>query len=152
MFARLARVTLAVALIVSTACQDSTGIGWGASAAQARWNERRPASYRYTVSRSCECMAETTAPVIVTITNGAVASRRYVSTGADVAPAYAALYPTIDELFAIIDEARRDHVASLDVTYDPTWGFPTHVSIDRNASMVDDEILYVVSAFTLPSI
>ena len=151
MFARIVRITLGVALIAATACQNGTGPKWGASAAQARWNERRPVSYRYTVSRSCECAPESLGPVIVTVTNGAVQSRRYSSTGADVPQTYAESFPTIDELFEIIDEARRDRVAHLDVDYDPTWGFPTRISIDRDAGTVDDEILYTVSAFTLPS-
>ena len=149
MFTRIVRTTLAGVLIASTACQDGTGLQWGDSAAQARWNEQRPVSYRYTISRSCECLPEMTGPVIVTITNGTVESRRYASTGADLTPTFAELFPTIDALFEIIDDARRN-AAQLDVDYDPTRGFPTRVSIDWEAGMIDDEIVYTVSAFTLP--
>jgi hypothetical protein len=141
------RAALIVILLASAACGDATALDRRMGFAQALWQEQGPPSYRITVSRSCECMPETTAPAVVEVTDGIVTSRRYVQSGEVVPSQYAEWFPTIDGLFGIIEAARRDRVAQLDVTYDPTWGYPTRISIDREANMVDDEVVISARAF-----
>jgi hypothetical protein len=113
--------------------------------AQARWEREGPASYQVTISRSCFCLSE--GAVVVTVTDGLVESRQYVSTGANVSEQFEHLFPSVDGLFDRIEEARRQGVARLDVTYDPTYGHPVRIAIDEVARMVDDELVYSVWDF-----
>ncbi|MEO0557979.1 MAG: DUF6174 domain-containing protein [Bacteroidota bacterium] len=53
---------------------------------------------------------------------------------------------TLDELADLVDRAHRD-ADDVDVTYDPTYGFPTDVYIDWIRDAVDDEIGYTVTNY-----
>ena len=120
----------AVLLLNAVACgSTATGPGIGLITARARWAQQAPAAYSMTMSRSCECLPEMSGPVVVLVRNGVVESRRYVASGAEVSAAYAALFPTVDELFATIDAAVRSGVRPLAVQYDATLGYPTRVAI-----------------------
>ena len=142
------RISLLVALVGTVACRSGTGPDYRLVIAQARWAEQGPASYRITVSRLCECLPEMSGPVVVVVRNRLVESRRYTSTDAAVPSTHAALFPTIDGLFDIIEAARREDAARLDVTYDPTYGYPTRIVIDYDAVTVDDEVVYQVRDFS----
>ena len=139
------RVTLLVALVATAACRSGTGPDRRQVIAQARWAAQGPAAYRITMSRSCECLPEMSGPVVVAVSDGAIESRHYVATGAAVTSTYAALFPSIDGLFEIIEDARRVNVGRLDVTYDPTYGYPTRITIDGDGVVGnDDEVTYLV--------
>ena len=147
MASRPMRAALVIILVGVAACGDVTAVDRRIGMLRSFWEGQRPASYRITVSRSCECMSETSAPAVVEVTNGVVTSRHYVHTGEPVPPQYAGSFPTIDGLFEIIEAARRDRVARLDVTYDPTYGYPSRISIDHVANMVDDEVVISARGF-----
>jgi uncharacterized protein DUF6174 len=87
-------------------------------------------------------------PVVVVVRDGVIESRRYTSTDAAVPSTHAALFPSIDGLFDVIEAARREDPARLDVTYDPRYGYPTRISIDYDAVTVDDEVMYQVRDFS----
>lgn len=139
---------LARALVLSTvavtlaACRGTTAPDRELRAAQVLWNQRGPASYDITVSLSCECTNEMTGPVVVSVRDGLVTSRTYVSTGATVGLSYAEHFLTVEGLFRKIDDARSRNPASLEVRYDPAFGFPSLISIDYNRQYADDEIVY----------
>ena len=141
------RTTLLVALVATAACRSGTGPDRRLVVALARWAEQSPASYRITVSRSCECLSEMSGPVVVAVSNGAVESRHYTSTGAVVPSTYAASFPSVDGLFEIIEAARREGAAQLDVTYDPTYGYPTEVVFDNIRNAIDDEQTYTITDY-----
>jgi hypothetical protein len=141
------RLGLAAALLTFTlaACSSATAPGRDVALARARWAQRGPASYSITVARSCECLDEWTGPVVVIVRNGVVESRHYTRDGAAVPPQYADLFPSVEGLFGIIETARREGAAQLDVSYDPTFGYPARIAIDWHATHVDDEVTYRAS-------
>ena len=147
MLTRSFRAAFLLGLIATSACGEVTAVERRMGIAQARWQDNRPFSYRFTLRRSCECSPEMIGPVVVEVTNNVVTSRTYTITGAAVGPSALELFPSIDGLFEVVDAALREDAAQLGVAYDPTWGYPTHISIDYRADMVDDEVLYVVSGF-----
>ncbi len=51
-------------------------------------------------------------------------------------------YRTVRQLFDIIQDAIDREAASLEVSYDAEFGFPTAVSIDYAANVADEEIAY----------
>lgn len=49
---------------------------------------------------------------------------------------------TVDQAFAMIQQAIDDKVASLTVEYDIATGYPTSISIDRDIMIADEEMYY----------
>ena len=141
----IARFALLGAFIA--ACSNSTGPGWELQAARVRWHQQAPAAYVYTLFRSCECADEMTGPVLVTVRDGEVISRIYTRTGQAVAPGLVVAFPSVEGLFAIIDDAHARHAAQVDVQYDPALGFPATIFIDYVRVMADDEIGYSATGF-----
>ncbi|GAB5535744.1 MAG: hypothetical protein Rubg2KO_19930 [Rubricoccaceae bacterium] len=54
---------------------------------------------------------------------------------------------TLEELDELVERARRE-ADDVDVTYDPTYGFPADVYIDWIKDAVDDEIGYTVTDYS----
>jgi hypothetical protein len=142
---RPTRLAVAMLLTAAGACRDATGPDDQLAAARARWAEHGPQTYAVTVVRGCECLPAMSGPVVVTVVQGEVTSRAYTPTGEPVAPSYAENFPSVEQLFERIREARRANVVRLEVTYDPALGHPVRVFIDRDAITADDEVTYLAS-------
>jgi hypothetical protein len=56
--------------------------------------------------------------------------------------------PTLDDLLAEADGARRDGAEIVDIRYDDTDGHPTQIDIDYDESAIDDEACYSVTAYS----
>ena len=82
-----------------------------------------------TMQVSCECTSELTGPIVTTVKNGVVESRRYVSSGAVVEPRYHDWFPTVDELFGLVERGIRENWFPRDAQYDARLGYPTRVEI-----------------------
>ncbi len=138
-------LAFAAALIAAglAGCGDSTGPEGELAAAQAQWARQGPTSYSVTVALSCECGE--LGPVVVTVRKGIVESRRLARDGSTLPPEYAESFPAVPGLFVLVQAARREGAARLHVQYHPTYGYPTRISIDWNAQMIDDEITYTAS-------
>ena len=147
---RLASLTfacLAAAAVTVGACDGPTAPERKLQAARLKWEHTRPAAYTYTVALYCFCPQEGSGPVIVSVREGVVESRTYVNSGAAVAPTYADYFPTIDGLFEVIEDARRQGAYAINVTYDPARGFPVVISIDYERATADDELTYRATNF-----
>jgi hypothetical protein len=133
----------AIGALGLVACKSTTTPQGGLATARARWAARGPDSYAVTVTRSCECLPEASGSVRVTVKSKTVESRIYTSSGAAVTAQYASAFPSVEELFAMIDEAIR-RGASVEVKYDPTLGYPTRFA-DGDPAV--DAPLWVLSEF-----
>jgi hypothetical protein len=134
---------MAAVLLSGAACNSgSTAPADDLSAARTRWSRSAPAAYSYTIRRSCECLPESSGPVIVTVRNGVVESRQYTPSGAAVAAQYAEIFPAVEGLFAIIDGAIRNGTKPLTVDYHPTLGYPTRIALGDPAV---DAPLYLIT-------
>ena len=139
------RFSLALFAILGlvVACKSTTTPQGGLAAARARWAARGPDSYAVTVTRSCECLPEASGSVRVTVRSKSVESRVYTSSGAAVGAQYAPVFPSVEELFVMIDAAIR-RGANVQVKYDPTLGYPTRFAEGDPAV---DAPLWVLSDF-----
>jgi hypothetical protein len=81
-------------------------------------------------------------PVTVLVRNGAVESRQYMSSGANVSAQYAQIFPAVEGLFSMIDDAIKAGTKPLTTQYDPTLGYPTRIALGDPAV---DAPLYIVS-------
>lgn len=136
------RSIVGLCALLALDCTDPVSPDHGLSFARQKWAQRGVSSYDITISRYCECIGG--APVMVSVRNGVVESRTYVGTGAPVSPSLAAIFPDVEGLFDLIDGAIRDGVAVLSVRYDPAWGYPADIDIDRVARIADDEVNYEI--------
>jgi hypothetical protein len=69
-------------------------------------------------------------PVLVAVEHGAVMARIYERTGGPVPPPYAALFPSVESLFASIETAGQQGTP-VEVRYDPILGYPVRVALGR---------------------
>jgi len=140
-------LVLVLVLVSLVSCSSSTGVTRELTVAMRRWTASAPASYEITVSRGCFCGPDATRAVVVRVRAGQVESRRYADTGADVAANLAAAYPTVAELFAIIQDAESRDAAQIDAQYDATYGYPTSLYIDYSERIADEEMSYAMRDF-----
>lgn len=140
-------ITLLFALVLAlSACSGGSVVQQN----RERWEEQNIDHYRFTVVVSCFCPfagAEATYEV----QNGQVV---YESVQAapdrEIDPAqvgeFYQPYNTIEKVFAYLEEATNE-ADETTVEYDPTYGFPTNISVDWIKEAVDDEMYLTLSNF-----
>lgn len=104
------------------------------------WEEAEPAAYSYEVGRLCFCTPESLGPVRVVVEDGIVIDRTYVGTGDPVDAGWADLFPLVEGLFDILEDAYDRDASDVQVTFDPTSGVPIEFSIDYILNAADDEL------------
>ena len=117
---------------------------------QAKWEAQNVDHYRFTVAVSCFCPF---ANVNVTyeVQNGQVVSQS-VHTSPDNTVDEALIsdfyqpYNTVEKVFEYVGGA-VDNADKTTIEYEPTFGFPTDVSIDWIELAADDEIYLTISNF-----
>jgi hypothetical protein len=148
-------VIVLVALVALAAIALSTnlfGVTTGSESGenqgpQALWESQALDSYRYTLQVGCFCLVEMTKPVTIEVVDGEVASITYVEDGSAADPQLFAPYDSIDKIFSTINEAEAQDPATLDVTYDETYGVPLSVNIDISEMIADEELYLTISDF-----
>ena len=57
-------------------------------------------------------------------------------------------YPTLTELFDLLEDAVERNASSISVDWDADYGFPVDIYIDYEENTADEELGYEVRAFT----
>ncbi|NIM92219.1 MAG: hypothetical protein GTO18_00680 [Anaerolineales bacterium] len=117
----------------------------------ARWESADLADYRYVLRVGCFCPDEIINPVVVEIRGDAVASITYQETGeqpGENALQFFNAYDSVEELFAVIEDAMKQDPAEMSVEYDPNFGVPISISIDYDRMMADEELYLEISEFS----
>jgi len=105
--------------------------------ARGRWNSLGISNYQYSFRRSCFCAPSFRSPVRITVRAGRVTAVVLADTGQAVSPED---YPTVDDLFVLLQEALDADAYLIRVTYDPARGYPTSFYIDRSPQIADEEL------------
>ena len=115
--------------------------------ARDRWFATNAYEYEITVDRRCECLY--TGPIRMLVRGGkpVAAVDRY--SGAQVPLSVLRYYPSVEELFDLIDDAVYGRSADVDVSYDNSYGFPRVTYIDYDRLYSDDDITYELREFRL---
>lgn len=144
-----------LAALALAGCDGATEPDWsvfieGANEAQAQWLDEGPANYVITQVRHCVCSADERGPVRITVTRSGstetISSMVYVDGDLPVPPIYQEHFHSVTGLFEVIREAARARVPGLQITYDSNLGYPRRIVIDRQANIVEDDVIYEVSA------
>ena len=104
------------------------------------WSEQGVTSYVYGLERVCYCPEVAQGPVKVTVQDGVVEGRAYVSSDTAVGPEFNELFPAVTGLFDLIEQAIEVAAFRIEVTYDPATGLPVDVFINYDQRVVDEEL------------
>ncbi|MCQ3938054.1 MAG: hypothetical protein DPW18_13540 [Chloroflexi bacterium] len=119
----------------------------------AKWRDASISHYRYQLFIGCFCPFAEDMPLTIEVKDGEVVSMtRFDGTPIDPAdPAYETyrLYSTMDRLFLELEAELNGEADEVLVTYDPLFGFPVSIAIDRIKEAVDDELSLQVSNFEM---
>ncbi|MEC4887754.1 MAG: DUF6174 domain-containing protein [Scytonema sp. PMC 1070.18] len=115
---------------------------------QKLWNTQGVLNYRYTLTNNCFCTSDARGPVIVEVSNSTNTSVTSVSTGQSVNSELFDKYDTIPKLFDAIRDAIARRADSINVQYNPSFGYPTQINIDYSRQMADEELFLTIENFT----
>jgi hypothetical protein len=136
---------LLVMVFLLSACGAAVSAGGGSALDQNRekWEAQNIDHYRYTVVVTCFCIFAG-AEVTYEVQNGQVVNQtvqphpdRQIDT-AEIEEYYQQ-YNTIEKVFGFLEQA-TDEADEVTVEYDPTYGYPTEISIDYVKEAIDDEL------------
>jgi hypothetical protein len=140
-------VALPLALL---ACESPTGPDQRGEleTARALWQAHGGGWYTMQLSRECFCVLSGR-QIEISVENGSVVWAQYADSKSPVENAWFAYLQTVPDLFDLIDDAITRKAASLTVSYDPVYGYPTRIAVDYSATVADDEETYTASDLTL---
>ena len=142
------KLLLVLMTLVLAAC---TAIGNQSEIEQNRekWQDANISHYRYHLNISCFCVFVENMPLIIEVQDGQVVSMEYQN-GNEIDPSLLELfnkYATIDHVFAEVEAGLNGAADNVVVKYDPTYGFPTEVTIDVEQQAADDELYLTLANF-----
>ena len=114
-----------------------------------KWQDAGISHYRYHLFISCFCVFVENMPLVIEVQDSKVVSMEYQN-GNEIDPSLLELfekYATIDRVFAEVEAGLNGAADNVVVTYDPTYGFPTEVTLDFEEQAADDEIYLTLSNF-----
>lgn len=103
------------------------------------WAKQKISNYRYKLRKSCFCFPKDS-QVTIEARNGKFVSIAAANSGQSVNPESFTKYNSIAKLFDLIDDAIAKNAHRISVTYHPTLGYPTQISIDYDQYIADEEI------------
>lgn len=121
----------------------------GLATARARWASRAPDGYRFDWKRGCDCPAEVYRPIEITVASGQIAAAVYSDDRNPVAEQFRSTLRTVDGVFDDVQKAIDQHAAEIDLTFDPSYGYPTSVFIDYSHQIADEELSLQLSGLAL---
>jgi Family of unknown function (DUF6174) len=150
------RLGLVMALGVIAGCalvapEDHEAVQRDLNRARRQWEAQGLEDYRFVMRRLCFCGQEIVAPVVVEVSDGSVESQRYQETEEAVEARHADLWPTIEGLFALVQDAIDRDAFRIEVEYDRERGHPVSIGIDYQENVVDEELGVVVEGVEVRS-
>jgi len=145
------KLILIVMALVLAGCASAFALGSQSELEQnqEKWQEAGISHYRYNVAISCFCVFTQDMPLVIEVQDGNVISMEYQN-GNEIDPSLLELfnrYATIDRVFGEVKAGLNGAADEVIVKYDPTYGFPTEVTIDVEKQATDDELYLTLSNF-----
>jgi len=140
--------TLFIVLLILSLALSACGANSELDRNRGKWESSGVSHYRFELTISCFCPFMDIIPVVVEVKDGKILSM----TGADGKPLTGDFRATFEEagtveaLFAIA-QANLSEADEVEITYDPQYGYPAAIQVDRIKLAVDDEISYYIGSF-----
>jgi len=116
--------------------------------AKQKWQKVNASHYIYTLQRSCFCPPESRKPMRIRVNNNKIKLVLLVPENIEKPTNFTGA-KTVDELFTLIEQAMQRKAASIKVSYDPRFGYPSNITIDYDKRMADEEVYYKASGMRL---
>ncbi len=116
---------------------------------QQKWQDAGISHYRYNLFVGCFCAFSQDMPLVIEVKDGQIVSMEYQS-GNEMDASSRQLfekYATIDRIFSELQTNVIGKADEVNITYDPTYGFPTKVNVDFIKNAMDDELALTISDF-----
>ena len=140
------KIILVVLALIVAACSTSSEYDQKLK----QWTDAGVSHYRYDLVIGCFCPFSQDMPLTIEVKDGKVVSITNVEgvllDASNPSYQYYLEYATIDLLFAEL-KSEMTEAEELTVVYDPQYGFPSEVWIDRFKLAVDDEMSLQVTNF-----
>ena len=140
------KIILVVLALIVAACSTSSEYDQKLK----QWTDAGVSHYRYDLVIGCFCPFSQDMPLTIEVKDGQVVSITNVEgvllDASNPSYQYYLEYATIDLLFAEL-KSEMTEAEELTVVYDPQYGFPSEVWIDRIKLAVDDEMSLQVTNF-----
>ncbi len=104
-----------------------------------KWRANGSENYRFNFQCSCFCLRDDTREAVVEVAQGAIFVATYAGDGAAVDADLNDRYDTVDELFALLEEAVVSGAVQIDAEFDPILGCPVSLYIDQDRRIADEE-------------
>ena len=104
-----------------------------------KWRANGSENYRFNFQCSCFCLRDDTREAVVEVAQGAIFVATYADDGAAVDADLNDRYDTVDELFALLEEAVVSGAVQIDAEFDPILGWPVSLYIDQDRRIADEE-------------
>ena len=125
-------------------------------AARARWAAAAPLHYQFLLRRWCECLPEATRLMRVEVRRphpmsaGPLGERAeavtFVEGGGAVPENARPPALTVDQLFALIQDAIDRRAVRITIEYDASLGYPRSIAVDYDERIADEEASYIASS------
>lgn len=128
----------------------SAGRDAALSESEALWSTLAINSYDLSVRKSCECPAPAGTDVRFSVQGDVVTAQPSLENDISYSIAEireAAIPETVPMLFEVVRDAIADDPDLLHIEYDPDYGFPREIRIDRRKAYDNDQVTYRVSNF-----
>jgi hypothetical protein len=134
-------------LILAAGCATESPEQSQLNSALETWSVHGPSAYAFTWQQSCECSAETTRAIRISVVDNAITSAFYLETEQPVGTDVRARLLTIDGIFGKIQSAIDEGAHAVTVQYDNNAGHPVSVAVDYSAQIADEELAITVRDF-----
>ena len=135
-----------LSLILPACTTSPDGPGDDLATNRRHGQSQRIADYQVQFRMSCFCVPDVTAPVVLQVRGGAIVSVTRVSDGVAVPPSrWKGTYYTVDQMFALLADAKAKGADEVRVSYDPLLRYPTTVFIDQSQRLADEEWYFEMS-------
>ena len=118
------------------------------ASAEARWKANRPAAYEFTLKAICFCPPDSQGDPVFRVSKGNSSLIRGRVRFGPLEGRNRDQYDTIDGLFSWIREILKSRPSSVEIEYDPMFGFPRRVFVDPEELIADEEYGFTVEMFT----
>jgi hypothetical protein len=147
---KMKKIILLVLTVILTACSGRASTEFDKNLA--KWQDAKVTHYRYTLFIGCFCAFTEDMPVTIEVNNGEIVSITSTNGNAinpgDAPYESVKYYADMDLLFNQLKDS-LDKADKVEMTYDPTYGFPTSIAIDQVEQAVDDELYITVDNFEI---
>lgn len=109
-------------------------------AARQRWQAAALDDYDYAYQYLCRCVIELTEPVRITVRADTVATVTIAETNEPANPDFRRFYLTVDQVFALIEDAIDRQADQIAATFHPDLGYPAVARIDYRVGAAGEEI------------